>query len=262
MDDRNRPNAALINREWYECAKGILSPDGLGRVLVAAVDYVLSGGVNIKLSEPERIVFTMCRPALDSDVKKYQERCVRNAQNAKSRFERVGASGSESQRVGAITTPTPTPTPNTTTTTNDSISAEEKEGEEKFIVYGYFWSVGSQSVVQECTAFWNYYEALGWKNNKGAAIINKLSAARMWKRQYETREPKAGAREWFDVMRRAGICDYNIWNTYGGAERAEDCVCVHMRTPEEWRADCVAKCGHLLAQLAKLWKVPEVRLVP
>lgn len=79
-----RPNAALINREWFESACRVLSYDEQGELLVNAVEYVLHGATRVKLSGKVSIAFEMVRPALDSDIIKYRERCARNAANAKS----------------------------------------------------------------------------------------------------------------------------------------------------------------------------------
>lgn len=258
--DNKRPNAALINREWYESAKSVLGARDLSCVLVAAVEYVLYGDTAITLQDSAKVVFAMIRPALDSDITKYLERCARNAANAKSKRERAGASGSEWERVGANTTPTTTTTTTTTSTTTQSLSPIEVEEREKWLVYGYFWSVGSNAIKDECSAFWNYYESLGWKNNKGAAIKDKLAAARMWRRQYDTKEPKNGADAWFLAVKTCEICDYNLWNAYAGAERDDEKVIVRLRVPEAWVDEFRSKCGNVLLMLQKAWRATQIIL--
>lgn len=258
--DNKRPNAALINREWFESAAGILSRQDLGFVLVQCVEYVFGIQNDWDLGGIPEIVFKMVKPALDSDIAKYNERCARNAANARSK--RVGASGSELERVGAntTTTPTTTPTTNTTSTTTPSLSPVEVEEREKWLIYGYFWSIGSNAIKEECSAFWNYYEGLGWKNNKGAAIVNKLAAARMWRRQYDTKETKNGADAWFLAVKTCEICDYNLWNAYAGAERDGEKVIVRLRVPEAWVDEFRSKCGNVLLMLQKAWRVPQILL--
>ena len=256
----NRPTAALINREWYESAKGVLSARDLSCVLVAAIEYVLYGDTAINLQDSAKVVFAMIKPALDSDIAKYRERCIRNAQNARSQRQPVAASGSQSQPVGANTTTTSTTTTTTTTTLKPSLSAEELRDRERWLIYGYFVCSGSGNALGEFNAFWDYYEGLGWKNNKGAEIVNKLAAARMWRRQFETAGYKAGADAWFKVMQECTVIDYNIWNAYAGAERSEDAVIVRMRVNESWAADFKAQCSILLHSLQRLWRTPEVRI--
>ena len=258
--DNKRPNAALINREWFDSAAGILSRQDLGLVLVQCVEYVFGINSGWELRDTPEVVFKMVKPALDSDVSKYLERCARNAVNAKSQRQRVGASGSDSQRVGANTTTTPTTTTTTTSTTTPSLSPEEVEKRERWLVFGYFCSTGSNAVQQELDAFWSYYESLGWKNNKGAAIENKLAAARMWRRQFETKTAPDGSEVWFKVMRECSVCDYNIWLGFAGAERKEDHVLVRLRVTEPWLASFREVCGGLLGTLAKAWRTPQILL--
>ena len=253
-----RPNAALINREWYESAKGVLPARDLSCVVVAAIEYVLYGDIDINLQDSAKVVFAMIKPALDSDVAKYLERCARNAANAQRGRNLVAASGTQSQPVGANTTSTST----STSTSTLSLSSNECEEKEKWIIYGYFWSTGSNAVAQECSAFWSYYESLGWKNNKGAVIVSKLAAARMWRRQFDTKQAPNGACDWFSVLKTCDIYDYNIWNVYAGAERVDDRVIVRLRVGAKWVEDFKAHCGQVLPKLATLWRVQGVDLQP
>lgn len=257
-DDIKRPNAALINREWLEAAKGVLSRDDLAKAVLCACEYVLYGQIGQSIGGSLGVVIAMIKPALDSDLVKYAERCARNAANAKSKP--TAASGSEWQRVGANTTTTPTTTStSTTTTTSISISDKEKETDvEKWLVFGYFWSSGSKCVKEECNAFWSYYEALGWKNNKGALIENKLAAARMWRRQFETGEPPAGAADWFRAIAPCRVPDYNAWYCYAGAERNEAGIVVHLRCAATFWESLRDTIPTLEKSLQKAWRVSEI----
>lgn len=259
-DNSKRPSAALINREWFEAAGNVLSRDELAWVCLHAVEYVLYGKEVAGKGSPVGMVFAMIKPALDSDVIKYLERCARNAANARSRAERVAASGSESQRVEANTTTTTTTTPTTTTTSTTSLSPVEDLERERWLIFGYFWSTGSKAVKQELDAFWDYYESLGWKNNKGAAIVSKLAAARMWHRQFETGESPAGAPVWWSVMKESPLCDYSLFLDYLGAERDGDKAIVRLRVAEDWVVNFRASCASLLTTLARAWRVTEILL--
>ena len=253
-----RPGAALINREWYDAAFSVLSSESLGRVLMAACEYVFQGEHRVNLSQGERIVFAMIKPALDSDIIKYRERCARNAANAKSQWQRVAASGSDSQRVAANTTST-----TTTTTTSTSISLRDRDPEkeievEKWLVFGYFWCTGSKAIREECNAFWAYYESLGWKNNKGAPIVSKLAAARMWRRQFETGDAPAGADAWFNALKSCTIPDYNAWLCYAGAERNEAGALVNLRCKRSFWESLRSTVPTIEKSLQRAWKVPAV----
>ena len=258
--DNKRPNAALINREWFAAASGALDSDGLGRVLVSACRYVFGEPSGDLRNPVELAVFRMIVPALDSDIRRYIERCARNAANARKAFERVAASGGDSVPVDANTTTTST---SNTTTTSISISDEEKErviDKEKWLTWGYFWSTGSKAVKEECTAFWSYYESLGWKNNKGAAIVSKMAAARMWRRQYETGKAPNGADAWYKALQDCPVQDYRIWDAYAGAERVDDRGIVRLRVTPAFVDQLLEYMPDLPRVLARLWRVLSVRI--
>lgn len=256
--EQQRPNAALINREWYEAARKVLTRSELAETCICAVEYIIFGSEPLNLSGSSAVVFAMIRPALDSDLAKYRDRCARNAANARAARERVAASGTQSQPVGANKTTTTTTTSTSTTTSITSLSPEEDEQRERWIVYGYFWSVGSSAISMELDAFWNYYSSLGWKNNKGAPIVSKLSCARMWKHQFDTHQAPNGADAWFAVMKNSHVADYAIWRAFRGAERTDAGAVVRLSATESWINDFKGQCAGLLASLARLWHVPDI----
>ena len=262
MEPENRPNAALINREWYESAKGVLNETQMASLCVHAVEYVLYGKDTLRRDNAIGMVFAMIKPALDSDIVKYRERCARNAANARSGRERVGASGSQSQRVGANTTTTSTTTTTTTSTITSSISPEEQRQRERFIIYGYFWSVGSGDPMAEMNAFWDYYESLGWKNNKGAVIVSKQSAARMWRRQYETKTPPDGAQAWFRAVQTCKILDPTAFTIFAGSERVDQKMVVRLRCTNNYLAQLRENTPKLEADLRAFWRGLEPVLEP
>lgn len=262
MDGENRPNAALINKEWYESAKGVLEARDLSCVVIAAIEYVLYGDTGITLQDSAKVVFAMIRSALDSDIAKYRDRCARNAANARSGRERVAASGTQSQQVGANTTTTPTSTPTSTSTSTTSLSGDERRDRERFEIFGYFWSVGSSDPKAELDAFWDYYESLGWKNNKGAVILSKIAAARMWRRQFETKEPRDGAQAWYKAVKECAIPNPKVFSIYAGAERVEERLIVHLSCKESFLAQIRENTPRLEADLRAFWRGLEVVLEP
>lgn len=253
--DNKRPNAALINREWYAAAKSVLNANQLGQLLVKACEYVFAGGDGVQYDTFVTMAFAMVKPALDSDIAKYNERCARNAANARSQSQRVAASGTQSQRVGANTTTTTTPTTTTTTTTTQSLSPESSEEKEKWLIYGYFWSTGSKAVADELSAFWSYYESLGWKNNKGAEIVSKVAAARMWRRQFETGNVPNGANAWFKALQSCAVPDINVWKGFAGAEKINDTAIVRVRFNSKFIDDLRSAVPTLERSLCSMWSV-------
>ena len=259
-NNERRPNAALINREWFEAACNVLSDNDLGLVLVNACRYVYGMPEVMMTGQVQRAVFAMIRPALDSDIIKYNERCARNAANAKSHLQRVAASCSKSERVAANTTTTPTPTPTTTSSLSPVEVKPDEIERDRWIIFGYFWSTGSGSPVQEFNAFWDYYESLGWRNNKGAEIVRRLACARQWRRQFDTKEPPVGAACWAKAVENCPVRDYDIYGIYAGAEKIEDGVRINLRC----KADFLAKLEQILPGLRNtlvgLFRSPKVEL--
>lgn len=257
-NDTKRPNAALINREWFDAARSVLSTSDMGLVMVNAACYVFGLPEYAGMNQVQRAVFAMIRPALDSDIAKYRERCERNADNARRGSQRVGASGSDSQRVGANTTTTPTTTPTTTQSLSPVEVRPEDREREKWLIYGYFWCSGSKAVLQELNAFWSYYESLGWKNNKGAAIVSKLAAARMWRRQFETGESPNGSAAWFNAVKECPVNDYNVWHVYAGAERTDTGTLIRLRCNETFLADLIKALPVLKKSLQGALRAAEI----
>lgn len=260
MEPENRPNAALINKEWWESARKVLSYEEQGVLLIEAVEYVLYGIGRTNQSGKVGIVFEMIRPALDSDINKYRERCARNAANARSGRERVAASGTQSQQVGAISTSTTTSTSTSTSTSTTSLSGDKKRDRERFEIFGYFWSIGSSDPKAELNAFWDYYESLGWKNNKGAVILSKIAAARMWRRQFETKAPRDGAQAWYKAVKECAIPNPKVFSIYAGAERVEERLLVHLSCKEDFLAQIRENTPRLEADLRAFWRGLEVVL--
>lgn len=250
QEQTKRPNAALINREWFDSAASILNEDELGRVLAMACRYVFSGMPCGSTSGKEGIVFAMIRPALDSDLRAYAERCARNAANARNRSQRVAASGSEWERVGAIPTPTTTPT---TTTTQISLPREgdkEQRDRERFLTALYFAEKGSESPVAEMEAFWNYYESLGWKNNKGAAIVRKQAAAAMWRPQFALGDVDGWRVKWFKALHRSKFFDMRLFTDVRGAEVNGDVLTLYIVGGKAFADDLEAHCLPFLSIFA------------
>lgn len=258
METENRPNAALINKEWYESAASVLEGRKLAQLVLYAVQYVLYGISPETEDQMIKVVFAMIRPALDSDIAKYRERCARNAANARSGRERVVASGTQSQQVGANTTTTPTTTTTSTTTTKTSLSDEEKRNRERFEIFGYFWSVGSADPKAELNAFWDYYESLGWKNNKGAVIMSKIAAARMWRRQFETKTPPDGAQQWFKAVKECAIPNPRVFPAFMGAEREGDKIIIRLSCSEKFLTQIRENTPRLEADLRAVWRGLEM----
>ena len=128
------------------------------------------------------------------------------------------------------------------------------------MIYGYFWSTGSKAVKEELNAFWSYYESLGWKNNKGAQIVSKLAAARMWRRQFENGTAPNGSDAWFKVLQTCRVADYRLWVGYLGAERIENHVEVRLRLTNAYLEQMQKILPEISKDLCRLWGAQRIDL--
>lgn len=229
-----RPSAALINREWYDSARNILTRAELGAVLCAAVEYVLLGKPAEIPKGSAGVVFRMITPALDSDIVKYRERCARNKENAQRK--RAGASGSDSQRVEHNSNNNSNSNSNNNHNikeTDVSLSGNEIE-RERFLICGYFFSKGYADPIGELERFWSYYDSLGWRNGKGAPIVKKQAAAAMWRAECEQQTPAAGVVEWYRTFAKSNINDLRVWTEFVGVVIDGDQLRLRLAHPVEF----------------------------
>lgn len=106
----------------------------------------------------------------------------------------------------------------------------------------------------EMNAFWDYYESLGWKNNKGAVIVSKQSAARMWRRQFETKTPPDGAQAWYRAVQTCNILDPTAFTIFAGAERVEEKVIIRLRCTNYYLSQLKEHTPRLEADLRAFWR--------
>lgn len=165
-------------------------------------------------------MYTMAESAIVADIEKYEAKCQRNRENAQ---KRVAASGDQSQRVVAsgsdryqsqpISTPSPTPSPTTSTSTSTNpISNETLTDErERYLIYCTLFTRGALDIQTEFDNFYNYYSSLGWRNNKGAPIVSKVSAAAMWRLSGDTCANLSERENWSKAFRNASTTSPRVW---------------------------------------------------
>lgn len=215
--------AAYIRREWYNQAQNLL-PNETERLhfYEAVIDYSLNG-TEQQLTGAPAIMFAMIRSELDADRQRYTDKCERNRKNAQRKP--VAASGCQSLPVATNNTPTTTSTTTPTSTTTQPISIKD-ETREKYLVVGIFFNRGAVNPIEEARIFWNYYESLGWRNNKGAAIVSKTSAATMWKMQGSTIAVPAQRGEWYKCFKSSPLYDCRIWSYFECAGAGDNGQCI------------------------------------
>lgn len=207
MESEYKIKGVIFARAWYKAVRPGLLPSDRLQFYDAVFDYAFDGTILPGMVPAVDIAFKMVKPFIDQDKAKYQERCERNRRNANSP-KRVAATGSQSLPV-APNTNTNTST-NTNTNTNTISISEERQ---KFLVCGQLFARGSMQPREEMQRFWAYYESLGWKNNKGAPIVRKQSAAAMWNMQFGVTENALDLRKaWYDAFARLEEADYVIFD--------------------------------------------------
>ncbi len=238
----------VFARAWWAAALEALNDSERLAFYDAVMIYAFQGELVKKLPAAVNGMFCMVRPFIEQDLNKYAERCERNRENARG-GKRVAASGCESLPVAHNNNTNNNTNTNTNTMPLSNEEAEKAIEKEKWLIFGYFWATGSVNVLEEVKAFWNYYESLGWKNNKGAAIVSKIACARMWRRQFETRQAPNGAFAWWTGLRSCDVPDYAAWQCYAGAEITTEKVIVRLRCSAEYWADVQRHAPEILKAL-------------
>lgn len=213
--------AAYFREEWLDKATQLLPDPGDRALFYEMLMQRAFGRQVVQCNNPVVVaMYTMAESAIAADIAKYDAKCERNRENA---LKRVAASGNQSQRVVAsgsesqpsqpsTSTSTSTSTNTTTTTSTTSLSQDEKSRErEIYSIYYTLFNRGALNVQEEFNLFWNYYEALGWRNNKGAQIISRISAASMWRMQGDTCANLAERQSWARAFKSCAITSPLIW---------------------------------------------------
>lgn len=208
MENEYKIKGVIFARNWWQAVKTGLSDADRLAFYDMVFRYAFEGYQTPETRPGVKIAFDMVRPFIDQDIVKYQERCERNRANARG-GKRVAASGSESLLVA---TNTNTSINNNTNTNTNTISLTPEK--ERFFICGLFFGRGALRPAEELERFWQYYESLGWKNNKGAAITKKSAAARMWNLQTGvTTQALASRVAWSNAMLQCDCTDIRVFDS-------------------------------------------------
>lgn len=212
-------------------------------------------------------MYVMAESAIASDIAKYDAKCERNRENA---LKRVAASGSQSQRMVAsgsqsqqsqpnTSTSTSTSTNTSTNTSTSTISIDSADEEkEKYLIYCTLFARGALDVQSEFDSFYNYYAALGWKNNKGAQIVSKVSAAAMWRFSGDTAANLSEREQWAKAFRNADTTSSVVWTAFRNLEvrttDTERVLHITIAIPATWLEDFENKCERNIRALMRAYQ--------
>ena len=201
METEYKIKGVIISRAWWSAAVQELSPTDRLAFYDGLMQYAFTNELPTNLPAAVRPMMAMCVPFLDADKVKYQERVERNRSNAQGKRK---ASGTQSLPVAPNTNTSTSTNTNTNTNTNTISLTPERE---RFFICGLFFSRGAIKPAEETQRFWDYYESLGWKNNKGGVIVKKTAAAKMWNLQTGVTERALAPRlAWYRCM---AACECN-----------------------------------------------------
>lgn len=213
--------AAYFREEWLDKALQLL-PNAADRAIFYESLMARAFGRELPTCNNPIVsaMYVMAESAIAADIAKYDAKCERNRENAQKRVaasgtqsQRVVASGSESQRVDTSTSTNTSSSSSTSTNTSSStISTETMTDErEKYLIYCTLFTRGALDIQTEFDNFYNYYSSLGWKNNKGAPIVSKVSAAAMWRLSGDTCANIAERESWSKAFRNANTTSPLVW---------------------------------------------------
>lgn len=216
--------AAYFREEWLDKALQLLPNPEDRAVFYEMLMQRAFGRQVVQCKNPVVVaMYTMAESAIAADIAKYDAKCERNRANALAKSNRtqshpVAASGSDrtqSQPSTSTSTSTSSSTNTSTNTSTSSISCETMTDErEIYLIYYTLFKRGALDMQSEFDAFYNYYAALGWKNNKGAPIVSKVSAAAMWRLSGDTCANIAQRQAWADAFKNAPTTSVLVWTAF------------------------------------------------
>ena len=213
--------AAYFREEWLDKANQLLPNPADRACFYECLMCRAFGRALPNFSSPiVSAMYTMAESAIAADIEKYEAKCERNRQNALSKASRtqshpVAASGSDrTQSLPSTNTSTSTSTStstNTSTNTNTISNEHLTDERERYLIYCTLFSRGALDIQTEFDNFYNYYSSLGWRNNKGAPIVSKVSAAAMWRLSGDTCANLSERENWSKAFRNASTTSPLVW---------------------------------------------------
>lgn len=233
METENKIKGVIFARSWWAAAVEALNPGDRLEFYDVVFLYAFNGQEATIKSPAVKAMFAMVRPYIDTEAERYAERCERNRKNAGG-AKRVAASGTQPLPV-AHNNNTNTNT-NTNNNTNTISLSEERE---RFLIYSLFFAKGCADVEAEVTRFWSYYESLGWRNNKGATIVRKTSAARMWEFENNIQVQDLDARKmWAECMEGCAGTSPDVFTLWSRVTIEGDKITFYARDVERFAKAC------------------------
>lgn len=131
---QKKPPRLLINPDHLDVAKGLLQEAEIGRLIIALSDYFREGKQPEGQSNAWNVCFNLLRGDIDDNARRYDERCEKNRQNIKKRWEQQKTSSDADRFVQPNTIVFDRIRPNTNHTNikEDKIKEDKIKEEEPF----------------------------------------------------------------------------------------------------------------------------------
>ncbi len=84
---QKKPPRILFNPDHMEVARDLLSNEEAGRLFFAVCDYAMKGKIPESKSKSFNACFKLMSGEIDENVRRYADRCERNRQNIKKRWQ-------------------------------------------------------------------------------------------------------------------------------------------------------------------------------
>lgn len=227
-------NGCVIKKEWVEKANKLL-PTAEARCEFYEALFADAFGQERKPIQDAAaaIMYEMCKDTIQDDLRKYEERCERNranAQSTRSHSQPLAPTRSHSQQVAPNINIKDKSIKDTNVSINTSpLTPQGAAEKEKFDCIGIFFNRDADDPVRECEEFWNYYDALGWHNSRGAEIVSKTSAAKGWRMKGDAATDLQYRECYYKAMKDA-TTDPRIWTDYIKIELSVDTAILYIKT--------------------------------
>lgn len=252
--------AAMVHKTWIDGAREVLSnPEDRCEFYDAVFDLYFTDQLRVIHSEQARAIFVMVRPYILADRQRYADKCERNRENAQKKTLQSQANGSDrlrSQDLGSNNNTNSNTSINSNTNNNInndntlSLSSGEEREKERFDILGILFFHRAASVREEMQRFCDYYEALGWRTNKGAPIVNKRAAARQWRVDKQRPDNKLYD-NYYMMMQQSTLYDARIYTAVRYMEISGKTLILHYAADDAFIDLLEQRCIRLLVKLTK-----------
>lgn len=226
---------ALMRQTWYESAKAHMNSNERLMFYEACFDYEF-----YQTTPPEdcpfssvRMMFDMCKDAIDADRDKAHKIAMRNRRNGmlggrppKQQTEsnsetqnpdETQRNPDETQKTQEVNLGLPlhyTTQHNTTETLSLYAKSSKIETETLFFITLFFFANGATNAQREAEKFYNHYQARGWRVGKDVEVYDKVALAKNWRIDSVSSDLVAKRAAYVDMLTFIRAIDMELINDF------------------------------------------------